>query len=178
MSDDENEEGEEVPYSIKYEGDAEAKTHVGIDGKALATFPNGDTFSGEYKGFKREGKGEYSFKKAKAKYVGDYVEGKKAGSGVMTYPDGSKYTGQWSDNERHGLGTYVFSNGDRYCGSWTKGVRSGDGTYVYKESQTQLSGTFIDGQCVDGKWEYFDGTNFACQWHSGYINTYGGQKID
>jgi len=178
MSDDENEEGEVLAYAIAYEGESEAKTHVGIDGKATATHPNGDTFIGEYKGFKRNGKGEYSFKKAKAKFVGEYADGKKQGNGVMTYPDGSKYTGQWSADRRHGFGTYVFSNGDRYCGSWVQGVRSGEGTYCYKESQTQLSGTFLDGQCVDGRWEYYDGAPFVCQWKNGYISTYGGQKIE
>ena len=37
--------------------------------------------------------GSYRFKN-NARYVGEYVQGKKHGNGTMIYPDGSKYEGK------------------------------------------------------------------------------------
>lgn len=177
MSDDENEENEQEPYKITYTGETVAKLHVGVDGTAKATFPNGDSFSGEYKSQKRNGKGEYTWKKPKAAYVGTYVDGKRQGMGKMTYPDGSMYHGSWENNDRHGFGTYIFANGDRYCGAWVNNIRSGKGTYLYAASQTQLSGTFVNGECIDGAWEYYDKKAFVCQWKDGYIARYGDRRL-
>lgn len=41
-------------------------------------------------------------------YEGNYKDGKKAGTGKMTYPNGDEYTGEWKDNAMEGEGTYVY----------------------------------------------------------------------
>lgn len=43
-----------------------------------------------------------------AVYEGDYRDGKKAGMGKMTYPNGDEYTGEWKDNVMEGEGTYIY----------------------------------------------------------------------
>ena len=43
-----------------------------------------------------------------AVYEGNYRDGKKAGMGKMTYPNGDEYTGEWKDNVMEGEGTYVY----------------------------------------------------------------------
>lgn len=43
-----------------------------------------------------------------ATYEGNYTDGKKAGIGKMTYPNGDEYTGEWKDNAMEGEGTYVY----------------------------------------------------------------------
>jgi MORN repeat len=43
-------------------------------------------------------------------YEGIYVEGKKAGYGKMTYPNGDVYTGEWKDNRCHGHGKLHLHN--------------------------------------------------------------------
>lgn len=43
-----------------------------------------------------------------ATYEGNYTDGKKAGTGKMTYPNGDIYTGEWKDNMMDGEGTYVY----------------------------------------------------------------------
>lgn len=43
-----------------------------------------------------------------ATYAGNYTDGKKAGMGKMTYPNGDEYTGEWKDNAMEGEGTYVY----------------------------------------------------------------------
>lgn len=48
-----------------------------------------------------------------AVYEGDYTDGKRAGLGKMTYPNGDVYTGQWKDNAMSGEGTYEYKVPDR-----------------------------------------------------------------
>ncbi|CAM9343228.1 unnamed protein product, partial [Hapterophycus canaliculatus] len=43
-----------------------------------------------------------------ATFEGTYTDGKKAGTGKMTYPNGDEYTGEWKDNHMEGEGTYVY----------------------------------------------------------------------
>lgn len=52
---------------------------------------------------------DVSSRKLHATYEGAYVDGKKAGTGKMTYPNGDVYTGQWKDNAMEGEGTYVYA---------------------------------------------------------------------
>jgi hypothetical protein len=135
--------------------ESEKRAFVSKDGKAFATFSNGDTYDGEYKGKKRHGKGTYTWESTGAVYTGLYADGKRDGKGTMTYPDGSVYVGLWRKNKRHGHGVYTYANGDKYCGNWEADVRSGQGTYLYLRSKTQFTGQWVNGSCPDGKWSYY-----------------------
>ena len=39
-------------------------------------------------------------------YVGQYVDDKKHGYGIYTWPDGRAYKGYWKDGKQHGLAEY------------------------------------------------------------------------
>jgi antitoxin component YwqK of YwqJK toxin-antitoxin module len=140
-------------------------------------------YEGGFVDGKRDGAGVYTWSKEEgapvpgAKYEGEYKAGLKSGTGVFKYPDGSKYTGQWLSDMRHGKGTYVYPNGDRYCGLWENDKKKGAGTYFYAESQTQYSGTFDDGVCTDGTWEYYDGSAFVCQYKGKDIVKFGDRVL-
>ena len=48
-------------------------------------------------------------------YTGDWVEGKRQGFGVMSYPQNDtlerkEYVGEWMQNEREGQGTMKWKN--------------------------------------------------------------------
>jgi len=101
------------PYEVHYENETKKRTFVSKDGKATAVFPNQDSYTGEYKHGKRNGKGSYKWERKNASYNGEYVDGMREGTGVMTYPDGSVYHGQWKRNMRHGHGVYTYANGDK-----------------------------------------------------------------
>jgi hypothetical protein len=101
------------PYEVQYDNEDKKRSFVTKDGKATAIFPNQDTYSGQYKGHKRNGKGSYKWERKNASYVGDYVDGFREGNGIMTFPDGSVYHGQWKKNARHGHGVYTYPNGDK-----------------------------------------------------------------
>lgn len=128
----------------------------------LATFPNGDTYEGDYKNGIREGKGRYTFV-AGGWYKGDWANGVKHGEGTFRYPDKSKYIGEWKEGLKHGHGTYTYPNGDRYCGSWVNDKRHGPGTYLYAADQTSFTGEWVNGECTDGEWAFHDKAPFSAQ---------------
>ena len=115
MSDDEEEQ--EVTYEVVFEDEPDKPYNYlpAKDGKASATFSNGDTYSGLYKDGKRTGKGTYTFKGGAA-YDGEYFDNMKHGFGRFKFPDGGIYTGNWNNDLRHGQGTYVYPNKDVYEG--------------------------------------------------------------
>lgn len=39
-------------------------------------------------------------------YVGEWLNGKRHGQGILTYANGDKYVGEWNDNKRNGQGTF------------------------------------------------------------------------
>ena len=81
-----------------------------------------------------------------ARYMGNYIEGKKNGDGVLLYPDGSKYDGFWINDLRSGYGTYTYPNGDTYQGEWSQGNRYGQGVYTYKETGSSYDGRWFQGK--------------------------------
>ena len=89
-------EAEEKVYGIVYDGQEESQEFVSNDGKATASFANGDVYTGNYVSQKREGNGKYVFASG-AEYEGEYKEGVREGQGTMQYPDGSKYVGKRND---------------------------------------------------------------------------------
>jgi len=170
MADDEQ---DLEPYQIQWDGEDNPKNWINPkrDGKARATFPNGDSYHGAYKQGIREGQGRYTYA-AGGWYDGDWVGGKKHGQGTWRFPDGSVYTGEFVEGRRHGQGTYTYTNGDRYCGSWVRDVRHGPGCYTYAKDGTSFSGEWVEGSCVDGKWSFFDGKMFQANVVNGKVIEY------
>lgn len=159
MSDEE--EGE-LTYSVVFDSEPEKKYSYlpPLDGTARAQYPNKDIFVGEFKDGKKSGKGCYTFANG-SKYDGEYSENKKQGEGMYFAPDGGKYVGGWLADKRHGWGVYTYPTGDRYEGDWKNGTKHGKGAYIYANIQTKITGTWSNGQCVDGVWSLHDGSKFV-----------------
>lgn len=60
---------------------------------AAYTWPNGDTYVGEWKGTKKHGKGTYTYANGN-KYVGQYYESMRHGHGVFYFGE-FKFEGEW-----------------------------------------------------------------------------------
>jgi len=166
MSDDEGSESGDPRYQVIFDGDEKPDRYLRKDGKATATFPNGDTYTGEYAGGKRHGRGTYKFANG-ALYEGEYANGLKEGQGMMRALDGSTYTGQWKADKREGTGTYKYASGDSYTGSWKGGVKHGKGVYHYASDGSSIAGEWSNGQLMHGCWSMADGTRFFGKWHGG-----------
>lgn len=69
-----------------------AREEADIDGgKAIAVFPNGDIYVGDFKDGMRSGWGTYFYSSDKTWYMGEWKDGLMDGVGYMTYPDSSPY---------------------------------------------------------------------------------------
>eukprot|EP00953_Heterococcus_sp_UTEX-ZZ885_P028894 15399-Heterococcus_DN1.PRE.1 len=101
-------------------------------------------------------------------YEGIYVEGKKAGYGKMTYPNGDVYTGEWKDNRTHGQGTYRYkTSGDIFSGSWEHGKKVGQGLYQFGADDSIMEGAWLNGTITEGTWKFRDGTIYTGKFTNG-----------
>jgi len=164
-------EEEETKYEWSNVGEDEegSSNWVTRDGFATVTYPNGDVYEGEFQDKVKHGKGKYTFaakedeadeEAVQAVYEGEYINGRRAGLGTMTYPDGSRYRGQWADSKRNGTGSITYSNGDIYSGSWSKDRRHGEGTYLFAESDATFMGDWENGTFASGHFQHKDGTSY------------------
>lgn len=53
-------------------------------------------------------------------YIGDWMEDKFHGRGILVYTNGNIYDGDWKQGMKHGEGCLSFHDGSKYRGSWFK----------------------------------------------------------
>jgi TonB family protein len=56
-----------------------------------------------------------------SRYEGEFRDGKRNGTGIVTYGNGMRFEGEYRDNRLNGSGTYTDSNGNRYAGEFRDG---------------------------------------------------------
>jgi radial spoke head protein 1 len=176
-------EEEVVKTTYEYlDGDQESSEWLSRAGKCKVTYPNGDVYEGSFNDLKqRHGTGKYTYAPPAPEdgdeeaekpemppnvYVGEFLNGKKHGTGKMLYPNGDAYYGQWANDLFQGEGSYKYANGDVYSGQWTNGQKNGQGTYLYAANNSQLVGTWGKNVCTKGRWIHSDGTS----WHGNFKN--------
>lgn len=116
-----------------------------VAGFGIYTFPNGDRYEGEWLNSLRHGSGKCTFISgmyyegqwqndmfhgqgklvySNTTYVGQFMNGKKNGQGVMSW-NGTlqKYEGPWVDNNQHGEGVWTFANGQTKRAEFSRGQR-------------------------------------------------------
>ncbi|KAL3681490.1 hypothetical protein R1sor_024446 [Riccia sorocarpa] len=121
--------GDEEKAPVTWEGELkDGWIPVGV---GLATYPNGDTYQGNYENGKKNGQGKYTFAR-----------------------------GAWFRGKKHGQGVYTYSNGDRYQGEWVDDLRHGQGTYYFNESMSSYIGTWEAGHFIMGQWVWRDGNTY------------------
>jgi hypothetical protein len=73
---------------------------------------------------------------SKSRYTGGFVDDRREGSAVFEHPYG-RYEGEYLNNRRHGMGKEVDLNGNTF------------------------TGIFVDGDAVEGRMEYSDGSVYV-----------------
>ena len=58
-----------------------------------------------------------------------------AGTGKISYKDGSYYRGDMQKNQMWGHGIYVGSDNTQYDGEWRANMRQGVGTALYSDGR-------------------------------------------
>ncbi|MBW2502395.1 MAG: SH3 domain-containing protein [Deltaproteobacteria bacterium] len=130
------------------------------------------------------------------KYVGEFREGVRAGSGSMAYPDGARYEGSWQNDRPHGKGTLFSAGKFEYKGEFAKGARHGQGTLKIIGGKTyegewqddaphgqgtltdpgkeEFTGQFANGRRYgQGESLYFDGSRYKGEWADDLPNGQG-----
>jgi len=98
-------------------------------------------------------------------YKGEFVENKKHGQGVLTWPDGRQYEGQFVNDEFHGQGTMSWPDGCKYVGQYANGQKEGKGTLLFP-NDSKYVGQFSKGK-KHGPGMFFraDGTKKWSLWN-------------
>ena len=140
-------------------------TSRGYSGKAVAQYPNGDTYEGEFMDGTRESRGIYRYAATVEKYDGEWRANRKHGIGRMTYAKAGEYNGFWENGRRHGEGVFTYTNGDVYSGWWKFGEKEGTGCYTFKNGM-KLYGDWVNGSITKGKWIYPNGMYYVGQFEN------------
>lgn len=115
-------------------------------------------------------------------YVGNFVNGKRHGYGILQWKDGCVYAGEWMNDVQRGWGKLRFGerdsfNRESYEGEWLDGKRSGKGTLIFrssdryegewKEDKYHGKGEFVwYGDCSGIKYKY----QYIGEWINGRRN--------
>lgn len=166
------------------------ETSRGYTGKGVATYVNGDIYDGYYKDGLRHGdNGTYTYnahgtEEVKDTYKGSWADNEKNGIGIQIYTNVGRYQGYWKDGQRNGEGVMIYENEDIYSGQWRAGKKDGQGTYIFKKTGMKYVGSFKNGQMVNGKWLYKNGSFFQGNFDNnqpkgrGCWNFSNGNKVD
>ena len=93
-------------------------------------------------------------------YDGAWTDNNKDGIGKMTYKDQGTYYGYWKEGKRSGEGVFTYPNQDLYSGNWANGNKEGQGTFIFFETGMKMFGTWKEGNFMEGKWIFPNGTYF------------------
>ena len=88
----------------------------------------------------RSGTGKYTYPNGDT-YEGEWVAGLREGKGVYTYVSGVKYEGMWSKGVRSGEGELQYEN-LRFAGGFTDDQPLGPGRFIFKAGYVQ-PGEFV-----------------------------------
>ena len=93
----------------------EAELNEQLETKEYRYRTTGATYSGQWLGGFRHGRGKMFFKDG-ASYEGTWYLGRAHGYGIFTHVAGETYEGEWADDQRHGKGATTHVNQFRYVG--------------------------------------------------------------
>jgi len=113
---------------------------------------------------------EYSFKnfynEKGERFIGELINGKKNGKGIIFYNDGSKYEGEWKNDKMEGKGIFYYSSGIKYEGDWKNGIKEGKGV-IYGHNHNKYEGDWKNDK-IEGKgiFYYNNGDRYEGEWKS------------
>ena len=171
----------------KYEGNFANDVISGISDESyhcVYTYSNGDTYEGDFADGKKHGTGKMTFVDGDDDpdndpyYEGEFVNDLREGQGTTLYSDGAKYTGQFTADLRNGEGLLEWPNGDKYQGDFVDGAMTGKGIYTWANGDT-YNGDFVDGDMNgNGTYTLANGKSYKGKFENGQIIIGEGSIID
>eukprot|EP01034_Spumella_vulgaris_P023431 gene23431-29649_t len=149
----------------------EGSTKIEISIVSDSFFRSKKTLIGQILDGQMHGQGKLTYEN------GEYYDGEWL-RGTIFLASGDKYVGDWKDGRRHGSGTYFYCDGDRYDGEWRNDERHGRGVMTYSSDSNAVQEKF-EGEWVDGKmqgrgiYHYSDGSVYDGNWMAGKMQGKG-----
>ncbi len=134
------------------------------------TYPEGE-YVGEIVNGKRHGKGVMYYgigdKLHRVKYDGEWKDDMHHGHGVINYDNGTKYEGEFKKGDFSGYGVHTCPDGSGYNGGWEEGLRHGHGVETWKDGR-KYEGDWIN-DCYNGHgvFTWADGSKYDGEWKGG-----------
>ena len=151
------------------------------DGIGTFTYFDGKQWVGEFKdGNKWNGSGFLHYyskgELLKKTYEGEMKGGEYHGHGVLSYEDGAVYDGEWVEGKREGTGAYTYAdegeNKRTYVGEWENDVPK-HGVFTNKSKETyegDFNGWSFEGHGIK---RYDDKAVYDGEWKNGKRNGIG-----
>ena len=122
------------------------------------------------------GNGRKYFKDGRI-FEGNFVNGKREGSGRITFPNKKSifYIGQYKNDVGNGKGKEFYENGNvAYEGDFVNNNRQGYGKEYYENGKLKYEGNFFNDKYEgNGKYYYEDGNSYDGQWSNDKRNGKG-----
>lgn len=93
------------------------------DGFGVLRGKDGTTYSGQWKGGKREGHGALFFEGGV--FEGSWERGNAIGTGNVYFKNGDRFVGPYHQNKKEGYGKYIWADGAAEEGVYARGIKSG-----------------------------------------------------
>lgn len=106
-------------------------------------------------------------------YLGQYNEGDREGFGIQIWPDGSYYEGYWLADKFSGNGRFIHKEGDYYIGEWKEGMANGTGKLVHVDGSEYEGDWVMDEKSGKGKQVWADGSRYEGSFKNNSINGFG-----
>lgn len=137
-------------------------------GKGCYIFADGSKYIGLFSKGLRQGKGVLHYSDGLTCYDGEWINDKKEGKAVVTFPNG-KYIGDMRNDMKEGYGKYIYKNGSIYIGEWSNNLKQGKGTFKGHDNST-YTGTWLKG-VKEGSGIFVDtnGKTFKEKWKKGRL---------
>ena len=147
-----------------YDGERNAKGQR--HGTGVATWANGDVYSGEWAGGFPHGTGRFRFASGD-EYAGAVRWGRRWGEGTYWHSDGGVYTGGFADDREDGRGRRVWPGGDVHEGDWRRGYMDGFGTVRCASGERYVGWLALSQREGRGSLRRPDGSRYAGMWSRG-----------
>lgn len=141
-------------------------------GHGTLNYYNGDVYTGDFSGGKRNGSGKTVFK-AGGSYDGEYKNDSMSGAGKMIYANGDIIEGEFENNLPNGACTVKYADGTAYVGTLKDGIREGEGKFTYENGDVYEGGFKNGFRSGYGEYRYVGGAVYKGNWIDGVQNGEG-----
>lgn len=140
------------------------------DGKAIAVFPSGDIYVGDFKDGMRSGWGTYFYSSDKTWYMGEWKDGLMDGVGYMTFPDSSLYlykSAVWTKGKCQNVVFYYTEKDEVFLAANKDNIAQGPAAII------KADGTITLREYKDNKISNAEPKIYADKYGNQYIGTDG-----